>query len=73
MCESQCQVNMKVNEIVNSTIGELDDIKTKLDRLSRNDLLASLSFLKEGVTELYISLEISVQFGEKNLSKKQKG
>lgn len=62
-----------VNEIVNSTIGELDYIKTKLDGLSRNDLLASLSFLKEGVTELYISLEISGQFGGKNLSKKQKG
>ena len=38
-------------------VRELDDIKTKLDDLSRNDLLASLSFFKERVTRLYISLE----------------
>ena len=38
-------------------VRELDDIKTKLDGLSRKDLLASLSFFKEGVTRLYISLE----------------
>ena len=38
-------------------VRQLDDIKTKLDDLSRKDLLASLSFFKEGVTRLYISLE----------------
>ncbi len=38
-------------------VRELDDIKSKLDGLSRKDLLASLSFFKEGVTRLYISLE----------------
>ena len=38
-------------------VREIDDITTKLDGLSRKDLLASLSFFKEGVTELYISLE----------------
>ena len=42
-------------------VRELDDIKTKLDGLLRKDLLASLSFLKEGVTRLYISLE---RYGE---------
>ena len=40
-------------------VRELDDIKSKLDGLSRKDLLASLSFFKEGVTRLYISLETS--------------
>ena len=40
-------------------VRELDDIKSKLDGLSRKDLLASLSFFKEGVTRLYSSLETS--------------
>jgi hypothetical protein len=40
-------------------VRELDDIKSKLDGLSRKDLLASLSFFKEGVTRLYTSLETS--------------
>jgi hypothetical protein len=40
-------------------VRELDDIKSKLDSLSRKDLLASLSFFKEGVTRLYTSLETS--------------
>ena len=40
-------------------VRELDDIKTKLDNLARKDLLASLSFFKEGVTRLYGSLETS--------------
>jgi hypothetical protein len=40
-------------------VRELDDIKSKLDGLSRKDLLASLSFFKEGVTRFYISLETS--------------
>jgi hypothetical protein len=42
-------------------VRELDDIKSKLDGLSRKDLLASLSFFKEGVTRLYTSLETSVE------------
>jgi hypothetical protein len=42
-------------------VRELDDIKSKLDGLSRKDLLASLSFFKEGVTRLYSSLETSVE------------
>ena len=37
-------------------VREIDDIKQKLDGLSRKDLLASLSFFKEAVTDLYISL-----------------
>ena len=40
-------------------VRELDDIKSKLDGLSRKDLLASLSFFKEGVTRLYASLGTS--------------
>ncbi len=40
-------------------VREIDDIKSKLDGLSRKDLLASLSFFKEGVTRLYASLETS--------------
>jgi hypothetical protein len=40
-------------------VGELDDIKSTLDGLSRKDLLASLSFFKEGVTRLYIFLDAS--------------
>ena len=40
-------------------VRELDDIKSKLDGLSRKDVLASLSFFKEGITRLYISLETS--------------
>ena len=45
---------------------ELDDIKSKIDGLSRKDLLASLSFFKEGVTRLYISLEVSQEPCEKH-------
>ena len=46
-------------------VRELDDIKSKIDSLSRKDLLSSLSFFKEGVTRLYISLEVSLQPCEK--------
>ena len=38
-------------------VRNLDDIKTKLAGLSRKDLLASLNFFTEGITDLYISLE----------------
>ena len=34
-------------------VRELDDIKSKLDGLSRKDLLASISFFKEGIELLY--------------------
>ena len=47
------------SELRQTLVRELDDIKTKLDGLSRKDLLASISFFKEGVTELYNSLEIT--------------
>ena len=46
-------------------VRDIDDIKTKLDGLSRKDLLASLSFFEEGVTRLYISLEKYGQSSEK--------
>ena len=49
-------------------VRELDDIKSKIDGLSRKDLLASLSFFKEGVTRLYISLDVSLEPCEKHSS-----
>ena len=45
------------SELRQIIVREIDDIKTKLDGLSRKDLLASLSFFKEVVTDLYISLQ----------------
>ena len=44
----------KIREIV---VRELDDIKTKLDGLSRVNLLSSYRFLKEGVELLNVSLD----------------
>ena len=46
----------KIREIV---VRELNDIKTKLDGLSRKDLLSSYMFLKEGVQLLNDSLDKS--------------
>ena len=48
----------KVREIV---VRELNDIKTKLDGLSRKDLLSSYSFLREGVELLNVCLDQSTQ------------
>ena len=50
-------------------VRELDDIKSKLDGLSRKDLLASLRFFEEGVTGLYISLEKSNHYDSPSTSK----
>ena len=47
------------SELRQIIVREIDDIKTKLDGLSRKDLIASLISLKEGVNRLYISLETS--------------
>ena len=44
-------------------VSELDDIKTKLDGLARKDLLASISFLKEGVCLLNQSLDTATDHG----------
>ncbi len=44
----------KIREIF---VRELDDVKTKLDGLSRKDLLSSYSFLQEGVQLLNASLD----------------
>ena len=38
-------------------VREIDDIKSKLDGLARKDLLASISFFKEGIVILYQVLE----------------
>jgi hypothetical protein len=46
----------KIRELV---VRELSDIKTKLDGLSRVNLLSSSRFLKEGVDLLYVSLDKS--------------
>jgi hypothetical protein len=48
--------NEKIREIV---VRELNDIKTKLDGLSRKDLLSSYYFLQEGVDFLNVSLQKS--------------
>ena len=48
----------KVREIV---VRELNDIKTKLDGLSRKDLLSSYSFLREGVELMNVFLDQSTQ------------
>ena len=37
----------------NLIVRELDDIKSKLDGIARTDLLASISFFKEGLVYLY--------------------
>ena len=42
--------NQKFRSLI---IREIDDIKSKLDGLSRKDLLASISFFKEGIELLY--------------------
>ena len=46
----------KLREIV---VRELNDIKTKIDGLSRKDMLSSYSFLQEGVQLLIVSLDKS--------------
>ena len=54
------------SELRQIVVRELDEIKTKLDGLSRKYLLASLSSFKEGVNRLYISLETSGESCEKS-------
>ena len=48
----------QVREIV---VRELNDIKTKLDGISRKDLLSSFSFLREGIELVNVSLDRSTQ------------
>ena len=38
-------------------IREIEDVKCKLDALARKDLLASMSFFKEGIELLYVVFE----------------
>ncbi|XP_044182265.1 uncharacterized protein LOC122963052 [Acropora millepora] len=40
-------------QLRNLIVSELDDIKSKLDGIARKDLLASISFFKEGLVYLY--------------------
>ena len=44
----------KLRDVINE---DLNDIKTKIDALSRKDLLASYCFLKEGVVSLNLALD----------------
>ena len=46
----------KIREII---VRDMNDIKTKLDGLSRKDLLSSYNFLQEGVDFLNVSLQKS--------------
>ena len=53
-------------------VSELDDIKTKLDGLARKDLLASISFLKEGVCLLNQSLDTATDQGAQPFAQEHK-
>ena len=48
-------------QIRHAVVRELNDIDTKLDGLSRKDLLRSYSFLEEGVQLLNVSGSIEVR------------
>ena len=58
--------DISYSELRQIVVRELNEIKTKLDGASRKDLLASLSFIEEGVSRLYISLETSGESCEKS-------
>ena len=45
-------------------VRELDDIKSKLDAMSRKDLRASISFLQQGIERLNMSVAESCQSGD---------
>ena len=45
-------------------VRELDDIKSKLDAMSRKDLRASISFLQQGIERLNMSVGESCQSGD---------
>ena len=47
----ECDVTQQIFR--NMIVTEIDDIKSKLDGLSRKDLLASISFFEEGIELLY--------------------
>ena len=47
-------------------VKDLHDIKTKIEGLARKDLLASYSFLNEGIVTLYLALD---EAKEKEMSK----
>ena len=55
-------------QLRNLIVRELDDIKSKLDGLARRDLLASMSFFKEGLVYLY-----NVKPNEEDGKKTQQG
>ena len=57
----------KIREIV---VRELNDIKTKIDGLSRKDLLSSYSFLQEGVQLLNASLDKTKKDEQKSVVNK---
>ena len=60
----------KIREIV---VRELNDIKTKIDGLSRKDLLSSYSFLQEGVQLLNASLDKTKDEQKSMVSENERG
>lgn len=47
----------------NIIMSEIDDMSSKLDGLSRKDLLASISFFREGIELLYEGFDETSEFG----------
>ena len=47
-------------------VRELDDIKSKLDAMSRKDLCASISFLQQGIQRLNMSVSKSSGSGDRD-------
>ena len=49
-------------------VGEIDEIKSKLDGLARANLLASISFFKEGILYLYEVLDLKAREESANVT-----
>ena len=62
------KLDINDSKIREKTARELDDIKTKFHGLSGKDLLASISYFKQGVPNLYISLKTYSESCEKHIS-----
>ena len=56
----------------NFIVREIDDIKSKLDGLARTNLLASISFFKEGLVYLYKVLDLETIEGEAKITVRKK-
>ncbi|KAK2546657.1 hypothetical protein P5673_033736 [Acropora cervicornis] len=58
-------------QLRNLIVSELDDIKSKLDGIARKDLLASISFFKEGLVYLY-KVKPNEEDGKKTQQREEK-